>query len=356
MNVILGTNELLREQPDLKEDQRQLLGAMHQAGVSLLQILDDVLQTSRLELGQVNVNQQDFLLREWLDHLCAPFALRMKSVGLSFQTQIDDVPDRLIGDATSASQILGNLLSNAVKFTSQGSVQLIVSKAEERDGKVGIRFSVIDTGIGIPEEDHAYIFSPFSPASSRTAARYGGTGLGLSIARSLTKLLGGTLTFESRIGSGSQFTLTLPFRTVQEKPVTAPAAERFINARILLAEDQPENRFLFDRYLRKHVRELIFAEDGEQAVTTYSSTAFDLILMDIRMPVMDGYEAYVRIREFESASGRHHTPVLALTAHAMDADQDRLRQTGFDEILTKPVRKTDLLDAIQRHVDVVRPF
>lgn len=356
MNVILGTNELLREQPDLKEDQRQLLAAMHQAGVSLLQILDDVLQTSRLELGQVNVNQQDFLLREWLDHLCAPFAMRMTSAGVSFQMQINDVPDRLIGDATSASQILGNLLSNAVKFTSQGSIKLIVSKAEERDGKVGIRFSVIDTGIGIPEEDHTHVFSPFSPASSRTAARYGGTGLGLSIAQSLTKLLGGTLTFESRLGSGSQFTLTLPFRRAPEKAATAPAAERFINARILLAEDQPENRFLFDRYLRKHVRELIFAEDGEQAVSTYSSTGFDLVLMDIRMPVMDGYEAYVRIREFESASGRHHTPVLALTAHAMDADQDRLRQTGFDEILTKPVRKTDLLDAIQRHVDVVRPF
>lgn len=354
MNVILGINDLLKEEPDLQKDKRDLLDVLHRSGKSLIQILDDILQTSRIELGQIDINEQPFELRSWLEHLCAPFEQRLSRRGVHFRVDIEDVPNRLIGDSASISQILGNLLSNAAKFTENGSVRLLVRVFKRQQDHILVQFSVIDTGIGIPEEDHENLFTPFSSANARTAPRYGGTGLGLSIAQSLTKLLKGTLTFQSTVNTGSEFTLTLPFRLQKEKTPT-PNNERFLDARILLAEDQPENRFLFDRYLRKHVRQLVFAEDGEQAVSTFASSSFDLVLMDIRMPVMDGYEAYMRIRDYEANQGRSPCPVLALTAHAMEAERQRLNQTGFDEILTKPVQKSDLLDAIERHLGVVRP-
>ena len=352
MNVILGATELLSENPDLNDDQKQLLLIMKRAGNNLLNIINDLLHTSKLELSQVQLDEQKFSTYDWLHNFFQPFELRMKASVVNLKLEIRNLPKYLIGDQSRLTQIITNLLSNAIKFTKKGSIVLSVDSTQISDQMYQVEFKVSDTGIGIDPIDQTHLFEPFSVSSARTAAEFGGTGLGLSISHSLSKLMGGTLSVESSVGQGSIFTLSIPMRITNQKSVTQPVATSlpFINATLLIAEDQPENQFLLERYLKDQVQNIVFANNGKEAIELFKDKSFDLILMDIRMSEVEGYQAFAEIRSIEKATKRTPIPILALTAHALDSDHERLKEAGFTDILTKPIRKSDLILSIAKHL------
>ncbi|MBW7856958.1 MAG: response regulator [Leptonema sp. (in: Bacteria)] len=354
MNVILGANELLGENQDLNDDQKQLLLVMKKAGNNLLTIINDLLHTSKLELSQVQLDAQEFATHDWLQNLFTPFELRMQASSVDLRLEVKNLPNYLVGDQARLSQILNNLLSNAIKFTKKGSITVSVDSTKISDSIYQIEFQVIDTGIGIELADQPHLFEPFSISSARTAAEFGGTGLGLSISYSLAKLMGGSLSVESAVDQGSTFTLKLPMAISTEKSATNVKEDQtlpFIKATVLIAEDQPENQFLFERYLKDQVQTIIFANNGQEAIEIFKTSQIDLILMDIRMPVIDGYQALSEIHQLEKSEKLTSIPILALTAHALDSERERLKDAGFTDILTKPIRKIDLILAIAKHLD-----
>jgi PAS domain S-box-containing protein len=352
MNGILGFSELAL-QTDLTRDQRDYLETVESSARSLLRIINDVLDFSKMEADRLDLESLPFSLRECVDSAAGVVLASAGQKQLHFSWNVSPgTPDNLIGDQIRLRQILLNLMGNAVKFTEVGSVTTEVSAASFDGSRVGLQFAVRDTGIGIPVEKQGLIFEPFRQAEGYMTRRYGGTGLGLSIVKRLLDLVGGRIWVESQEGVGSTFYLTVPF-LLSRKPLAphngsgVPDEAPISPLSILVAEDNDVSRMLVVRLLAKQGHAVTEARTGLEAVTLYDRGTFDLILMDIQMPDMDGFEATAEIRERESVTGTH-IPIVALTAHAIKGDRERCLAAGMDDYLSKPIQPGELGAAVHR--------
>ena len=355
MNAVLGMATLLgkAETPD---ERREYLQWLTTSAESLLNLLTQILDLSRIDAGRMDIDRTRFSLRDSVDAAVKLFlaAARQKSVELS--SSIDSgVPPLLIGDPQRLQQVLMNLVGNAIKFTDSGSVNVRARCVEAHASGVTIEFQVSDTGIGIHPRQHAAIFEPFRQADSSTTRRHGGSGLGLAVCAQLTQAMGGSIAVESTPGQGSTFTVILPFeepvaQETQPSCVVAdpPADPDMISARVLIVEDNVINQKVAARLLEKQGHSVAIASSGIDAVSQVSASCFDLILMDVHMPGMDGLDATRKIRCLEQAQGRY-TPIYAMTAATEARDREDCLSAGMDGFLTKPIRLADV-EAVIRSV------
>jgi PAS domain S-box-containing protein len=364
MNAMLGMADLLWESR-LGAEQREYVRILRTTGNSMLKLIDDILDLSKVEAGRLTLESAEFDLRESIANTIEALEIRSREKGLALTCEIDpEVPTIATGDALRLRQILFNIVGNAIKFTERGTVALRVTPAAAADGARAIRFAISDTGIGIPPDRIQQIFEEFTQVDSSTTRKYGGTGLGLAIANRLVHLMGGTIEVESELGRGSTFHFVVPLvpvvaaaataRTAGPEP-SAPArsaagATQWRALRILLAEDAEDNRALIRAYLAKTRHVLDTAEDGAAAVEKYRTGKYDLVLMDVQMPVMDGHSAARAIRDFERETGRRRVPIYALTAFAFRDDAEKTRAAGCDGHLTKPIKKATLLALLEDHL------
>ncbi|MBF0295059.1 MAG: PAS domain S-box protein [Magnetococcales bacterium] len=352
MNVVLGMAEMLLE-TDLTAHQRHFAQTMHQSGKTLLGVINDILDFSRIEAGRIELVDETYSPRQVVEETARLMRIAAEQKGLALDVVIDtEIPEAITGDENRVRQVLINLLGNAVKFTQRG--RITVRLAREPLQRDWLAFEVADTGIGIPLEQQGHIFKQFIQADSGISRRYGGTGLGLAISHRLVGLMGGTIRLRSQPEEGSVFSFLLPATAValpadqaDRLTETDPAAA-MRGMRILLAEDVEENRLLIEAYLMKTPHQLVMVEDGVEAVERTAREAFDVVFMDVQMPRMDGYTATRRIRERERETGCTPMPIIALSAHAMEGEQERSREAGCDFYLSKPIGKKALLEALQR--------
>jgi signal transduction histidine kinase/HPt (histidine-containing phosphotransfer) domain-containing protein len=363
MNAIIGVADLL-QQTLLTAEQKKYVTVFQAAGENLLTLINDILDLSKVESGEVKLESVSFDLRDLVSSVVEIAQVRAKAKGLAVTYSIGaNVPANLVGDPNRLRQVLLNLVGNSVKFTEKGSVGIGINvNPDAEPGR--LHFVVSDTGIGIPADKLGRIFESFAQADSSTTRKYGGTGLGLSISRHLLELMKGHIWVESDVGVGSKFHFTAEFALSADAPPSSPAvvghdlrreAGRNIpvesitpGLRILLADDSEDNRFLMLSYL-KETRSLIdIAENGKLAVEKFATGNYDLVLMDVEMPEMDGYEAVRTIRQMER-NRTEPTPVLALTAHAFQEAIAKSLEAGFTDHLTKPIRRSALLEVIGRY-------
>lgn len=371
LNVIIGMGDLLERTP-LNTDQRQYVRVFQRAGGNLLTLINDILDLSKVESGRISLEAIDFSLADTIEATIDIMTLRAKEKGNELTSEIaPDVPELLVGDPDRLRQVLINLVGNAIKFTVNGLVKCRVERDPESQEPGALRFAVTDSGIGIPRDKLGMIFEAFAQADLSTTRRYGGTGLGLAISKRLVELIGGRIWVESQPGSGSTFYFTCRFGVaaplarqavaaaspVQAQSVGKPGVESSI--RVLVADDSEDNRFLVAEYLKDVAAHLDFADNGQSAFEKFSSSAYDLVLMDLQMPGMDGYAATRKIREWEREQNRTPTPVLALTASALETEIQTALDAGCTVCLRKPVRLTTLLEAVHRYTgsraDATRP-
>ncbi|WP_293361103.1 ATP-binding protein [Phenylobacterium sp.] len=355
LNGVLGMAQALSAEPDLQPGHRQSLSVIRQSGQSLLTILNDVLDLSKVEAGRLELEEIAFDLEATVRGAQETFAPQAAAKGLVFRLHLDaSARGAFRGDPTRVRQILYNLLSNAVKFTEAGEISLTVTAPNDV-----LTVVVTDSGIGIAPADLARLFSRFQQVDSSTTRRYGGSGLGLSICRELAELMGGSVTVESQTGKGSRFIVTLPLPRVERAPA-APAADTLdagladsdVSLQVLAAEDNPVNQLVLTTLLGQVGVAPDVVGDGAAAVAAWRDGAWDVILMDVQMPVMDGVEAVRAIRAAEAAEGRPRTPILALTANAMAHQVAEYLAVGFDGHVAKPIDAGRLYQALADAVSV----
>jgi signal transduction histidine kinase/ActR/RegA family two-component response regulator len=352
MNGIVGFTDLALK-TDMRADQREYLETVEISAKALLRIINDILDFSKIEAGRLDLESAPFSLRECLESAAGVVrpAADEKRLDLSWNVEVG-TPDFLIGDAVRLRQILLNLMGNAVKFTAAGSVTTEVKAAAFDGRRVELQFAVRDTGIGIPAEKQALIFEPFRQAETYMTRKYGGTGLGLAIVTGLLEVAGGRIWVESNEGGGSAFHFTMPFVLSDKPPAhtvepVVDEAAYMAPLSILVAEDNDVSRLLVKRLLTKYGHTLTTARNGLEAIAFHEHGSFDLILMDIQMPDMDGFQATAEIRKRESAT-REHLPIIALTAHAIQGDRERCLEAGMDDYLSKPIQPGELAAVIRR--------
>jgi signal transduction histidine kinase/CheY-like chemotaxis protein len=348
MNGIIGMTQLALD-TNLNAEQRECISTASDSAVALMGVLNDVLDYSKIEAGKLELDPFEFSLREQMQGIVRSVALRAHEKHLKLGSYIDaDLPDTLFGDALRVRQILLNFLSNALKFTEHGGVELSVRLRGVDARQCEIEFAVQDTGIGIAADRLAVVLEPFSQADGSITRKYGGTGLGLSISSKLAELLGGRLEIESEPGAGSTFRFIASFEYRQiagavSKPPENRVAASLPALRILLAEDNAVNQKLALALLTKQGHEVAIANNGRDALELCRSRAFDLVLMDIQMPEMDGFQATAAIR----ASGAN-VKIIAMTAHAMQGDEQACLDAGMDGYISKPVSPEKLREAIEK--------
>ncbi|MBF0370285.1 MAG: response regulator [Magnetococcales bacterium] len=377
LNAILGMTELLKE-VHLSESHGWYVDTLSRSGEALLTLINDILDLSRIEANQLTLEMTPFDLVQSIQEVIELFTFSALEKKITLSHQLDEgVPSWVQGDPTRLRQVLLNLVGNAVKFTSTGEVSIGVACG------VGdqLLFTVVDTGPGIPKEKQTEIFDSFTQADPSTTRNHGGSGLGLTICRRLVKLMGGEISLESEPGQGSCFTVMLTLPRVSEdaipkgenatlsangsapifKPAPFPSSPSPVasggvdghtsplpKATILLVDDSEDNRLLVQAFLQKSPYQLVMAENGAEAVASFKSERFDLVLMDIQMPVIDGYEATRQIRAWESTHQADPTPIIALTAHALAEESEQIKAAGCDLHLTKPIKKKRLLNVLEQ--------
>jgi signal transduction histidine kinase/ActR/RegA family two-component response regulator len=371
MNGVLGMAELALDAA-LPPAQRDQLQTIRSSAESLLVIIDDILDFSKIEAGRMTIEPVPTSLAMLARTTVDSFELRARQKGLTLRCDVPaDLPAAVLVDAARLRQVLVNLLRNAVKFTSEGTVTLALgTDGPLADGRVMLTFAVRDTGIGIAPGRLDAIFQPFTQADTSMTRRFGGTGLGLTISSRLVTLLGGSLSVQSTERVGSEFLVRLPAALAAidqlgppsasassmmpagavparpPSPQDAEPAEPEETFRVLVAEDNPVNQRIAQQMLRKRKLAVTLADDGRQAVDAFQSGRFDLVLMDVQMPEMNGFEAVAAIRALEHAQGRPHTPIVAVTAHAMVGDRERCLEAGMDAYLAKPLRRQLLFELV----------
>jgi PAS domain S-box-containing protein len=358
MNGVIGMTGLLLD-TDLTPQQRRCAETIRTSGDALLTLINDILDFSKIEAGKLELETLDFDLRTILDEVTEPLALRAHDKGIKLVCVTSpDVPSRLLGDPGRLRQILTNLVGNAVKFTEQGDVSVQASVAADTEANAVIRFVIRDTGIGLTPEQQRNLFQKFTQADTSMTRRFGGTGLGLAISKKLTELMGGEIGVTSQAGTGAEFWFTvclgkrtsLPASdevsaTLSPSRVATTAVYRQ-GARILVAEDNIVNQEVALGILRKLGLQASAVENGENAIETLQREHYDLVLMDVEMPEIDGLEATRRIRDPQSAVHNHQIPIIAMTAAAMQGDRERCLEAGMNGYVTKPVSPRSLVEAL----------
>ncbi len=367
MNGIIGMTGLALDTA-LTPQQREYLQMVRDSAETLLSLIGDILDFSKIEAGKLEIEAVDFDLVAAVKNTVELVSVGARAKGIEVRWAVgEDVPAEINGDPVRFRQILTNLLGNAVKFTERGSVSVRVEKTAAYAGRVFLKCLVSDTGIGIPMDKQDRLFRSFTQLDGSTTRRYGGTGLGLAITKQLVEMMGGEIWVESQEGAGSTFYWTLVFSLPKgaaarrglhggeevEARAQAPAPGRALS--ILVAEDNPINAKLAVALLKKKGWEATVAGNGREALEALSSRAFDLVLMDIQMPEMDGYDATLAVRQREAGTG-HRTPILAMTAHAMKGDLERCLEAGMDGYLTKPIKAAEFYDAIETLAGASEPL
>lgn len=354
LNEVIGiTNLLLQGNP--REDQMDYIKTLRFSGNHLLTLVNDVLDYNKMESGKIIFEQIRFNLNDFLDEIMRSYSFRSKAKDLEFDIiKEGNLPVNVTGDQIRLNQILSNLLSNALKFTRQGGISVKIRELERKNNHSKLEFSVTDTGIGIPEEKQAVIFENYTQASSDTTRRYGGTGLGLAICKKLVELQDGNITVESEPGKGSTFRFTLNFEVAEDstRHEEIQTAESFIGIegkRILVAEDNKINFFVANKFLTGWGVIVTHAEDGQLAIEKLENEDFDLILMDLHMPIMDGIEATRIIRSSDNPRIRD-IPIVALTAAIMSENHDKMDQLNINDYVLKPFKPHDLFQRIKKHI------
>jgi PAS domain S-box-containing protein len=347
VNAIVGMSALLSATA-LSEQQREYLKTMRFSSDSLLVLIDDLLDVSRIESGKVELEFIEFDVRDNFSQLTKGLSLRAEEKGLKFSWEIDTrVANRLRGDVHRLNQVLTNLISNAIKFTEAGNVQLAVGCVMSTENKQRIRFEVKDTGIGIAANRQAAIFQEFTQEDSSTTRKFGGTGLGLAISKKIVELMGGQLELISEKNSGSSFFFELDLELGSEQEQQAPIFNPDLRgARILLVEDNKVNQFLANALLTSWKARVDISEDGADAVERVKTGDHDLVLMDLQMPVMDGFEATAVIRNELKSS----IPIIGLSANALNDERERSLQIGMDDYVSKPFKPELLYGIIQSYL------
>ena len=347
LNAILGFTSIMKvrnKDTSLKE----FIDSIDQAGENLLGIVNDILDISKIEAGMIRIETAPFSLRHLLNSVQVMFGNRIREKGLDLQIAVDDtLPDHFEGDSMRLTQILVNLIGNAIKFTDTGHIRVQVAGAYA-EGQYALEFAVSDTGIGIDKKNLARIFDRFQQAENSTARRYGGTGLGLSIVRDLVHLQHGTIRAESDPGKGTTFFFTIPYEQREAPPAEIAKEEAFTPGshygRLLVVEDNSMNQNLVRHLLSGWGIAFDMAGSGAEAIRALETNTYDLVLMDIQMPEMDGYAATRHIRH----QLKMGLPVIAMTAHAMAGEREKCLAAGMNEYLSKPLREKDLYDMITR--------
>jgi len=375
LNGVLGFSDLLLES-DITPLQRSYVETISTSGRALLTVLNDILDFSKIEAGKLELESEAFDLTRCVRSMCELFEPRAKENGTTISFHIDEsLPKGVIGDEIRVQQVLGNLISNAVKFTKDGSITVTVQPGKERelhgrrgapsdasphDGGVILRFSVRDTGAGIPPDKQGLLFRSFSQLSVSQARTHGGTGLGLAICRKLTQLMGGDIWFHAPEGEGSEFIFAVQVSPALDAPINERRAntaageagldmDRLHHARVLVAEDNKVNAMLILALLNKHGIRAQHVKNGLLACeASQKDGGFDLIFMDVQMPELDGIEATQRIRALEAGESKRPSYIVALTAEAMAGDREKCEAVGMDDYLSKPLRPTELIAALQR--------
>jgi PAS domain S-box-containing protein len=371
LNSVIGVTELLMDKNLPKED-KVLLGVAHAAGETLLMIINDILDLSRIEAGEVHLESVPFRLSEQVQICLAMMEVRAREKNIRLMSRYGTgVIDLFIGDPTRLRQIIINLLSNAIKFSEQGTITVEIGASVVRShrGKmISLLFSVTDEGIGIPEDQKELIFERFKQADETVTRRFGGTGLGLSISKKLVELMHGKIWVTSVVGKGSTFYFTVELkpkieslvRTLlpkdsmrhMELSITDERSADALNSRlrILLADDSEDNRLIFKAFLKNNPFEILVVENGQAAVDLFKRENFDIVFMDVQMPILDGYSATKEIRKWERLNSRKRCPVIAVTANALDEDLRMSLAAGCDDHMSKPLRKDRLLRLIERYI------
>jgi PAS domain S-box-containing protein len=360
LNGVIGMTNLALA-TDLTSEQREFLETAKLSSDALLTVISDVLDFSKIEAGKTYLEARDFNLRDTLQDTLKAFALRASEKQLTLSCEIDKkVPVMVCGDAFRLCQILINLLGNAIKFTSAGGVALR-ARVNHVDGENNmLRFTISDTGIGIAPHALKMIFDPFTQADSSTTRTFGGTGLGLAISARLVKMMGGEIWIESELGHGSQFHFTallgvtdaVDETAIEQLQIATAAASHSLapmsgsSLRVLLAEDNAVNRVVASRLLEKQGHHVAIATTGREALVALRREHYDVVLMDVQMPDMDGFEATRAIRAMEQHTGRHQQ-IIALTAHAMIGDRERCLEAGMDAYLAKPISPQELYELLE---------
>jgi PAS domain S-box-containing protein len=363
MNAIVGMSEFILD-TKLSDEQQGYINVIRDSGNLLLNVINDILDFSKIEAGKLALESSRFNLTDTIDSIIKIVSPKAVEKQLILSSHVENGIPQLTGDANRLSQVLLNLLSNAVKFTDKGEVTLTVKIKEKHYNNLVLSFDVVDTGIGIQDEDKEKLFNPFMQGDGSTTRRYGGTGLGLSISKKLVHLMNGDIDFNSKFGVGSKFWFTASFGIYDESNSHLVPEElnekQFIDEsvnigaccsqrdrRVLLVEDNNTNVKIATLQLKKLGLEVSIASNGIQAVEEVIKGHYMLIFMDCQMPVLDGFEATRRIRSFEKEKGTH-IPIIAMTANAMQGDRERCLQAGMDDYISKPVRFNSLEEIVNK--------
>jgi PAS domain S-box-containing protein len=356
LNGVIGIIDAL-SRTALTPEQREMVGLVQDSGVTLERLVSDILDVSKIEAGQLNLETRPFDLDDALVACIDVMRAKATDKDLGFHVERDEAARGMfVGDSTRIRQVLTNLLSNAVKFTARGGVTVRIHLAEPAAGPATLTLVVEDTGVGFASDHAEHLFERFSQADGSITRRFGGTGLGLSICRSLVEMMGGEISAASTPKVGSRFTVVLPLpraellsayraREIETPVVPERASDR--RMRVLLAEDHPVNQRVVQLILADQGVDLVTVDDGAQAVAAFSGGGFDMVLMDMQMPLMDGLTATRAIRALEAEQGAAATPIIMLSANAMPEHQEDARLAGADLHVPKPITAASLLAGMQ---------
>lgn len=357
MNGIIGMAEALLD-TDLSSEQLENIKALRFSAKSLLQILNDILDVSKIEAGKIDINNKPFNTNEMISSLMTIFkeTTKERQVKLTFKTS-ETVPHFIVADELRLKQVLTNLISNAIKFTPNGGQVLVKTSVKDKKGtNCKLLFKIEDTGIGIPEDKLKQIFAPFVQADSSITRNYGGTGLGLTITQELVQLMDGEISVESKMGVGSTFIFWIPAEVCTEESSKGVLEQHSdynsklhnLKMKVLLAEDNSINQKVARKFLEKLGCTVVVAPHGAEAVSIFRDNTLDLILMDIQMPIMDGITATQTIRKLEETRGTR-IPIIAMTAHTLKGDKERFLAAGMDDYLSKPLDRDEIIQTLSRY-------
>jgi PAS domain S-box-containing protein len=359
MNGIIGMTELTL-MTGLNNEQNNYLNLVKRSANSLLRIINDVLDYTKIEVGKVSVENKPFSLREAVNEIIVLFDINAKQKGLVFTINIEEkIPNIIYGDIVRLKQVLGNLIGNAVKFTEQGGIDITIELKEVFSNVIKLKFAFKDTGIGIPEDKKGQLFERFTQLDSSYTKQYQGTGLGLAISKKLVELMGGEIWIENNVGIGSTFCFTANFGIDIAKNTTDlwGIDENNMNSRmesdnkiLLVVEDDEINRLVIVKFLEMKNYKILVAENGLAAVEIIKNVNVDVILMDVQMPVLDGFSATKQIRTLESENSRH-IPIIGMTAYAFESDMEKCLQVGMDDYVSKPIDFKVIYEVIEKHLN-----